>query len=242
MKNAESDEHLRIFKCLVDTGADVLRNAVENKLLLNNTICFEQYLDSNKHNFYHQFEKHRSRPCCSGNPHSCSVNGIMDKKIFHKMYKQTAQIDKHQCLDRFDIRPGITVEDLDLSDLNFFLWNSRTLSTQEKNSLKAIMSTRSAICHQPSSQVYSINELKTIWISLENDMLVFAVPFRYKKIVQREIRTLRDNKLSTTVSAHIMNEIQHVQTALKVKYVNICIRHCIIHVIEMKKKKNQIQE
>lgn len=222
MKNAESDEHLRIFKCLVDTGADVLRNAVENKLLLNNTICFEQYLDSNKHNFYHQFEQHRSRPCCSGNPHSCSANGIMDKKIFNKMYKQTAQIDKHQCFDRFDIRPGITVEDLDLSDLNFFLWNIKTLSTQEKISLKAIMSTRSAICHPPSSQVYSINELKTIWISLENDMLVFTVPFRYKKIVKREIRTLRDNKLSTTVSAHIMNEIQ---TAFQVKYVNICIRH-----------------
>ncbi|CAG2231778.1 unnamed protein product [Mytilus edulis] len=87
------------------------------------------------------------------------------------MYKKTAQTDKHECLNRFDIRPGITVEDLDLSDLNFFLWNSRTLSTQEENSLKSIMSTRSVICHPPSSQIYSINELKTIWISLENDML-----------------------------------------------------------------------
>ncbi|CAG2244697.1 unnamed protein product [Mytilus edulis] len=57
MGDVESDEHLRIFKCLIDTGSLVLRNVIGIKLLNNYSISFVQYLENNKHQFYHQFEK-----------------------------------------------------------------------------------------------------------------------------------------------------------------------------------------
>lgn len=158
MGDPESDEHLRIFKCLVDTGADVLRYTVERKMLINTS--FEKYLNQNKHKFYHQFEKRRCKPCCSGNPHNCVVNGKMDTKIFFKMYNKKAELDTQDCLDRFEVNADISLDKLDLSDLNFFLWNSATLSTQEEQSLQSIMSTISAICHSSSSREYSLNELK----------------------------------------------------------------------------------
>lgn len=181
MGDAAPDEHLRIFKCLVDTGSDVLRDAMETKLLENNTITFEQYLLNRKHQCYHQYEKNKNNPCCIGNAHGCNVNGNMDKNSFTKVYNKTAEQDSKLCLDRYEIKPGICVDDLDLSDINFFLWNSKTLSNSETSSLQAIMKTRSDICHTSSTQKYSITELENIWISLEKDVLLFAEPHRYKK-------------------------------------------------------------
>ncbi|CAG2209443.1 unnamed protein product [Mytilus edulis] len=71
MGEDESDEHLKIFECLVNTGALVLRSSLERKVLHNIPITFEQYLENTKHQFYHQFERNRNKPCCSGQPHNC---------------------------------------------------------------------------------------------------------------------------------------------------------------------------
>ncbi|CAC5408289.1 unnamed protein product [Mytilus coruscus] len=208
MGDEESNEHLKIFKCLVDTGADVLRSAVERKLFNNNAITFKQYLHNAKHQFYHQFEKNRSKPCCSGNPHNCYVNGNMDKKIFNKVYNKTATSDTHHCLDRFEVKAGITTDDLDLSDLNFFLYNSNTLSQQETNTLQTIMSIRSSICHPDSSHCYSIDELQNIWLSLEQAVFFFAEPYRYRKLVTMHIKTLRSCKVHEIDSQKIINEMR----------------------------------
>ncbi|XP_052085742.1 uncharacterized protein LOC127723222 isoform X1 [Mytilus californianus] len=206
-----SDEHLKIFKCLVDTGADVLRSALERKVLNNNVITFEQYLDNVKHQFYHQCEKNRNKPCCSQSPHvNCNVNGYMDKKIFNKVYNKKTEVDTHQCLDRFEVKAGISTDELDLSDLNFFLWNSNTLSLQEKQSIQTIMTIRSDICHPESTHCYSITELENIWLSLEDDILLFAEPYRYKKMVTLQIVTLKKYKVSEIESKRIINEM-HIE-------------------------------
>ncbi|VDI00682.1 Hypothetical predicted protein [Mytilus galloprovincialis] len=197
MGDDRSDDHLKIFKCLIDTGADVLRSTLERKVLNNNAITFEQYLDNVKHQFYHQFEKNRNKPCCLHSPHvNCNVNGYMDKKIFQKVYNKTSELDTRQCLDRFKVKGGVSTDELDLSDLNFFLWNSKMLSPQEKESLQTIMTIRSYICHPESTQCYSITELENVWISLENDILLFAEPYRYKKMVTLQITTLRKYKIN----------------------------------------------
>ncbi|VDH95734.1 Hypothetical predicted protein [Mytilus galloprovincialis] len=208
MGKDRSDDHLKIFKCLVDTGADVLRSTFERKVLNNNAITFEQYLDNVKHQFYHQFEKNRNKPCCSRSPHvNCNVNGYMDKKIFEKVYNKTSELDTHQCLDRFKVKGGVSTDELDLSDLNFFLWNSNMLSPQEKQSLQTIMTIRSNICHPESTQCYSITELESFWISLENDILLFAEPYRYKKMVTLQITTLKKYKINELESERIINEM-----------------------------------
>ncbi|VDH90673.1 Hypothetical predicted protein [Mytilus galloprovincialis] len=208
MGDDRSDDHLKIFKCLVDTGADVLRSTLERKVLNNNAITFEQYLDNVKHQFYHQFEKNRNKPCCSQSPHvNCNVNGYMDKKIFEKVYIKTSELDTRQCLDRFKVKGGVSTDELDLSDLNFFLWNSNMLSPQEKQSLQTIMTIRSYICHPESTQCYSITELESAWISLENDVLLFAEPYRYKKMVTLQIATLKKYKINELESESIINEM-----------------------------------
>lgn len=213
MGDPESDEHLRIFKCLVDTGSDVLRYTVERKMLINTS--FEQYLNQNKHKFYHQFEKRRFKRCCFRKPHNCVVNGKMDKKIFFKMYNKKAELDTQDCLDRFEVNADISLDKLDLSDLNFFLWNSATLSTQEEQSLQSIMSTRSAICHSSSSRKYSLNELKNFWLSLKNDLLLFAEPHHYKKSIEREITTLSNCSLSKTESKKVIDKMKNIFHELK---------------------------
>lgn len=227
MGDAESDEHLRLFKCLVDTGADVLRDTVERKMLTNTS--FEQYLNQNKHKFYHQFEKRRYKPCCSGNRHNCLVDGKMDKKIFFKMYNKMAELDIQYCLDRFVVNTDISVDKLDLSDLNFFLWNSATLSTQEEQSLQSIMSTRSTICHSSSSRKYSLKELDNFWISLKNDLLLFAEPYRYKKSIEREITTLRNCSLGKTESKKIIDEMKTLFHELKLVSYHCLFRHMKTH-------------
>ncbi|VDI61250.1 Hypothetical predicted protein [Mytilus galloprovincialis] len=207
MGDVESDEHLRIFKCLIDTGSLVLRNIIGIKLLNNYSISFVQYLENNKHQFYHQFEKRISRKCCLGSPHGCVFNGTMDKHIFYKMYtKRTAQ-NTRNCLDRFEINASISLDMLDLSDLYFLLWNSRLLSTPDENSLKKIMFIRSEICHPPSSRSYSIVELKRYWSDLESAVLVFAEPKCYKDIVEMQIKTLQNCNLNALESAKIIEKI-----------------------------------
>lgn len=208
MADAESDQHLRIFKCLVDTGADVLRNALETKVLKNKSISFKDFLHNNKHQFYHQFEKKRSNSCCSKTSHGCSFTGNMDKKIFYKVFTKTALFNTTRCLDRFEIKPDISVDDLDLSDLNFFLWSSNMLTPQKMQSLQSIMSVRSAICHPSSLHSYSESQLENFWLSLENDVLLFAEPCRYKNSIQREIKALKNNNFSISESANIIEEIR----------------------------------
>ncbi|CAC5423954.1 unnamed protein product [Mytilus coruscus] len=208
MGDDRSDDHLKIFECLVDTGADVLRSTFEREVLNNNAITFEQYLDNLKHQFYHQFEKNRNKPCCSRSSHvNCNVNGYMDKKIFNKVYNKTAELDTHHCLDRFEVKAGVSTDELDLSDLNFFLWNSNILSQQEKQSLQTIMTIRSYICHPESTHCYSITELENVWLSLENEILLFAKPYRYKKMVKLQIATLKKYKVNEIDSERIINEI-----------------------------------
>ncbi|CAG2236236.1 unnamed protein product [Mytilus edulis] len=115
------DDHLKILKCLVDTGAEVLRSTLERKVLNNNAITFEQYLDNVKHQFYHQFEKGRNKPCFSQSPDvNCNVNGNMDKKIFEKVYNKTSELDTHHCLGRFEVKVGVSSEEFDLN-----LWKKR---------------------------------------------------------------------------------------------------------------------
>lgn len=208
MGEDESDEHLKIFECLVNTGALVLRSSLESKVLHNIPITFEQYLENTKHQFYHQFERNRNKPCCSGQPHNCYVNGNMDKKIFYKVYNKIGESDKHHCLDRFEVNAGVSIDKLDLSDLNFFLWNSNTLSQQEVQSLQTIMTIRSAICHPQSTQCYTINDLEQFWVSLQNAVLLFAEPDSYKKIVALLITTQKRSKVNKIESNRIINEMR----------------------------------
>ncbi|CAC5423113.1 unnamed protein product [Mytilus coruscus] len=221
MGDAEDDDQLLIFKCLVDTGADVLRGAVERKLLNITGIQLETYLDNSKHQFYHQFEKNIRKPCCSGSPHGCNITGIMDRKIFYKMYQKTAKVDTSQCLDRFTINPGISVKSLDLSDLYFILWNSGTLSVPERESLQTIMSIRSAICHSPSSNSYSKIQIKDYWLSLETAILLFVEPISYKSLVERQIALLRESKPCTRETEQIL------QALMEVKRKNDCIENLV---------------
>ncbi|XP_076084550.1 uncharacterized protein LOC143055298 isoform X2 [Mytilus galloprovincialis] len=221
MGEDESDEHLKIFECLVNTGALVLRSSLERKVLHNIPITFEQYLENTKHQFYHQFERNRNKSCCSGQPHNCYFNGNMDKKIFYKVYNKISESNKQHCLDRFEVRPDVSIDKLDLSDLNFFLWNSNTLSQQEVQSLQTIMTIRSAICHPQSSHCYSINDLEQFWISLQNAVLLFAEPDSYKKIVTFLITTQKRSKVNEIESNRIINEMhtesEHITHELKLE-------------------------
>ncbi|CAC5414722.1 unnamed protein product [Mytilus coruscus] len=128
------------------------------------------------------------------------------------MYNKTAEQNTQNCLDRFEVKSGISLDVFDLIDLNFILWNSGQLSTQEENSLMKIKSIRCAICHPSSSQSYSINELERYWSDLESAVLLFAEPQSYKDIIQMEIKksrnlsALESNKVESDKIIHAIRQ------------------------------------
>lgn len=61
----QTEEHLKMFQCLVDTGADVLRNLAEIRLLDNNQKIFSQFLEEERHFFLSSVRTENCMLCLS---------------------------------------------------------------------------------------------------------------------------------------------------------------------------------
>ncbi|CAC5423126.1 unnamed protein product [Mytilus coruscus] len=213
-----TEDHLKMFHCLVDTGADVLRNLAEICLLDNKKKSFYQFLEDEKHYFYHQFEQ--KILCCECPPHGCTVSrGKIEAHVFNKVYEfKKERINKshtvkngmtnQKCLHAIHTR-NVILDDLDLSDLNYFLWTKGKLIPQETAAIKIIMDTRNRICHPSSTTGIGLYELNNMWTELENAILDLSQPERYKNMVKMCIESHRERQERETGKIlHGMNQIK----------------------------------
>lgn len=229
----QTEEHLKMFQCLVDTGADVLRNLAEIRLLDNNQKNFSQFLEEERHFFYHQYEP--KIVCCACPLHGCQINLIwkMESHIFQKVYDFDAKRSKRshtvrngmhttqKCLHAINTR-NIILDDLDLSDLNYFLWTKG----HETCAIRIIMNTRSEICHTPSTSCIEIQKINSIWATLENAILDLAQPERYKSMVRMCIKNLRARqKTEIEKILHGVNQIKVINMLVYLVYriINISV-------------------
>lgn len=236
----EQRELLKLFKCIIDTGNEVLCAFFDMKVLSVPKYGgnFSKFLEEEKHFFFHQWEQKKVM-CCACPQFGCSIGRITKMKtwIFQKLYEANGiedptHIIKHRgciqqlCLHKFVARK-ITVHELDISILAFFLriFATKCMSACENSSLDIVCSCRSSICHSWSSKCFSMADLNNMWKDLETH-LVNLSDVRYQRIVGKQIQAFRKLEIDREEIAELT---QHI---IYIKKVRVELRGCIHPQIE----------
>lgn len=175
-------DFLLLFKCIVDIGAEVLRDFTNVKMKSTyQTDNFELFLGKTKHCLFHQLIKQKPI-CCECPSIGCSIKktGHMNQKIFDKfyMYDKTVRcVHRHHgangktfsqtCICRF-VEQTLVLNDLDLSDLNCLLRCLSLMSPSEEKLLKELMDIRGNICHAVDTKTFSQPKLTNLWTTFMN--------------------------------------------------------------------------
>lgn len=180
-------DFLLLFQCIIDFGAEVLRDFTEEKIKIKyNTDDFTTFLENTKHYFYHQWDK-KKVACCECPAYGCSIpkTGKMDKKIYDKLYlynslmklqrgheKKSGSSVIQTCICRYTAKQ-ILINALDLSDLNALLIGLRSINTPmicnpEAVLINEIMNVRGTVCHAVTTTTFSEPELISLWAKFTN--------------------------------------------------------------------------
>lgn len=180
-------DFLLLFQCIIDFGAEVLRDFTEEKIKIKyKTDNFTTFLENTKHYFYHQWDKKKVL-CCECPAHGCNIRktGKMDKKIYDKLYlynssmklqrgheKKSGSSVIQTCICRYTAKQ-ILIKALDLSDLNALLIGLRALNTpmichSEAVLINKIMNVRGTVCHAVTTTTFSEPELNNLWAGFTN--------------------------------------------------------------------------
>lgn len=216
----EAQELLRLFKCAVDTGADVLVPFAKNALLKSYSGNFESFLQDKKHRIFHIWQSQKLL-CCECPPAGSNLkqNGYMDNWIFKKLYSDSGNENKRHivrssgkvvqvCLHKY-VTQNIGIHELDISALSFLLRNLAILSPNEITALDAITTCRSKICHAYSTNCYHMASLNITWTELENALVELTDPF-YKVVIQKQIKYLRKVDLEKEEITELMKNVRDV--------------------------------
>lgn len=219
---SESQELLRLFKCVVDTGTEVLSAFAGSKLLPTYNGCFIRFLDDKKHQIFHLWQSKKFL-CCACPAAGCNLKrtGHMDKWIFKTLYDDNGNEDRvhivrnsgrveQLCLHKYITR-NIAIHELDISAISFLLRSLAPLSQNETTALDTVTTYRSQICHAHSMKCYSITELNTVWNELENALVDLADPF-YKRIVRNQIKDLRKINFEKEEITDLLKKVAEVNT------------------------------
>ncbi|CAC5423951.1 unnamed protein product [Mytilus coruscus] len=128
----------------------------------------------------------------------------IEAHVFNKVYEfKKERINKshtvkngmtnQKCLHAIHTR-NVILDDLDLSDLNYFIWTKGKLIPQETAAIKIIMDTRNRICHPSSTTCIGLYELNNMWTELENAILDLSQPERYKNMVKCALKVIEKDK------------------------------------------------
>ncbi|CAC5402737.1 unnamed protein product [Mytilus coruscus] len=182
----EAQELLRLFKCLVDTGTDVVGAFATHRLLPTYNGSSELFLEDKKHETYHLWQPQKLL-CCACPAAGCNLKRMspMDNWIFKKIYddngpehgghivrnsRKVVQV----CLHKY-IKRNIAIHELDISAISFLLRNLANLSQNENTALDIITTERSQICHAYSMNCYPKALMNTKWTELENALILQKV-------------------------------------------------------------------
>ncbi|CAG2228401.1 unnamed protein product [Mytilus edulis] len=221
----EARELLRLFKCVVDTGTDVLaafakvsfyRHSTE---ILNNFLMTKnmKYCTSGNLKSYYVVSAHQ--PVCNVTRKRC-----MDNWIFKTFYddsgpENTGHIVRNSrdivqvCLHKYITR-NIAIEELDISTITFLLRNLAILSLNETTSLNIITKTRNQICHAYSMNCYTMASMHTAWSDLENALVDLTDP-PYKRILRKQVKFLRKAELEKEEITELKNNVDRVLLEVK---------------------------
>ncbi|CAC5401525.1 unnamed protein product [Mytilus coruscus] len=219
----EQRELMKLFKCVIDTGIDVLSAFFTLKVLSlpQNGGNFTQFLDNEKHFLYHQWEQ-RKTMCCACPQFGCSIGRSTKMKnwIFQMLYEANGIEDpahvitrggclQQLCLHKFVTR-SIAAHELDITVLSFLLRLFANMSASENSSLDTVNSCRNSICHARSTNCFSMAELNIMWTDLETHLLNLSdVP--YQRIIQKQIQTCRKHEIDTEEIAELSNRINSME-------------------------------
>lgn len=220
MNNNKPEEHelLRLFKCTIDTGTEVLSAFADLKLLQPYGGSFKRFLDDKKHQIFHMWQT-KKLLCCTCPPAGCSFKriGNMDNWIFKKLYDDSGtEISGHfvrnrgtveqVCLHKYITR-NIAIHQLDISAISFLIRNYAPLTQNETTALDTIKFYRCEICHAYSMNCFSMVELNTAWTELEKALVELTQPC-YRRIVQRHIQDVYVKKQEVT---ELVEKVQEVR-------------------------------
>lgn len=218
----EEQELLRLFKCVVDTGADVLVPFAEHKLLHLYNGNFERFLDDKKHEIFHLWQS-KKLLCCECPPAGCKLKrtGHMENWIFKKIYDNNGHEDGghvvksrgqvvQMCLHKYVTRT-IGIHELDIIALAFFLRNLATLLPNENAALDTITTCRGQICHAYSMNCYHMVVLNTAWTELENALVDLTNP-SYKGVIKKQVKYLRKVEIDKEEITELLKYVQDVST------------------------------
>lgn len=218
-------DFLLLFQCIIDVGAEVLRDFTEEKIKTNyNTDDFGIFLGKTKHHFYHQSDK-KKLPCCECPSHGCSIptTGKMDKKIFDKLYpfnssmkwpkghiKRNDGCIIQNCICRLNANISL-IEDLDLSDLNALLKGLPAMKTPMISPIEAqlisdMMTVRGKVCHAVSTTTFSEPDLINLWGQFTNALYnLYPGQPKHVKWLKKSIETSKKTILSDEEIKELMS-------------------------------------
>ncbi|CAC5415363.1 unnamed protein product [Mytilus coruscus] len=222
----EQRELMKLFKCVIDTGNEVLSAYFDLKVLSLPQYGghFTQFLEKEKHFLYHQWEQKRTM-CCACPKVGCYIRRIkkMETWIFQKLYEANgiedpAHVIKHGgciqqlCLHKF-VTKNIAAHELDISVLSFLLRIFANMSISEKLSLDTVSLCRSSICHAWSTNCFPMAELNKMWIDIETHLINLS-EVRYRRIVQKQIQAFRKLEVDREEIAELSNHINYMKEAV----------------------------
>ncbi|XP_052086369.1 uncharacterized protein LOC127723673 [Mytilus californianus] len=220
----EAQELLRLFKCVVDTGTDVLAAFAKVKLLPTFNGNFKQFLDDKKHEIFHLWQS-KKLSCCECPPagYNFKRKSHMDNWIFKKIYDDSGPEERRHiirnsgnvvqvCLHKYITR-NIAIDELDISVISFLLRNLSVLSQNETSSLDTITTTRSQICHAYSMNCLPLIFLNTAWTALENVLVDLADP-SYKGMTRKQIKYLRKVDLEKEEITELTKHVEELNIVL----------------------------
>lgn len=220
-------DFLLLFQCIVDFGAEVLRDFTEEKIKIKyKTDDFRILLENTRHYFYHQWDKTKL-PCCQCPVHGFNIpkTGRMDKTIYNKLYSFNSSekcpkghvikkdsIIVQNCICRLTAG-NIMINELDLSDLNALLTGSRAINTpmicqSEALLINEIMVVRGTVCHAVTTTTFSESELNDLWVKFTN-ALYSLCPGDKKNVkwLKKTIETTKKTILSEKEVQELMGKI-----------------------------------
>ncbi|CAC5417726.1 unnamed protein product [Mytilus coruscus] len=221
----EAQDLLRLFKCVVDTGTDVLTAFAKYKLLPAYNGNFELFLDDKKHEIFHLWQSQKLL-CCACPSAGCNLKRMnhMGNWIFKKIYDDSGPENRGHivrnsrkvvqvCLHKFVTR-NIAIDELDISVVSFLLRNLANLSPKETFALDMITTKRSQVCHAYAMTCYPMALLNTAWTELENALLDLADP-SYKRIIQKQIKYLRKVDIEKEEITELLKNVEEVNLILQ---------------------------
>lgn len=224
MSSPESKELMKLFKCSTDIVTRVVCAYVDSNILPKYGGSFHQYLETEKHFFYHLSLQHNTA-CCSCPPAGCIIRRTkrIPNWIFNTFYDDNGNVDRNhlmaaggKCIHKYVTRI-IRLENMDIHILCFLSMSSCTLNPQEEAAVQKLKKTRNTICHAWSTNSLSMTQLNDMWTEVESAVSTLTNPFM-RPILQSQIQNMRKCDVEKEEIASLSKQLEGIISVSKILF------------------------